>query len=99
MKHLNIRLMRSNLSDTVNRAYYQGERIILERRGKPVAALVPVDDLRALEALENRVDLEEAIKALADMKRKGIKPIPWAEAERQLDRARARHGRTQRKAG
>lgn len=89
MAHVNVRLARKNFSDTLNRTYYQGERIIVERHGKAIAALVPVDDLEALEALETRADLEEARKALADMKAKGIKPIPWDAAERQLDRARA----------
>ena len=32
--------LRDNLADTLNRIAYGGERIILERHGKPVAALV-----------------------------------------------------------
>ena len=99
MDRLNIRLMRKNLSDTLNRTYYQGERIVVTRRGRGLAALVPMADLEALEALENRIDLEEARAALAAMKAKGIVPIPWDEAERQLDQGKARQGRTGRKAG
>ena len=101
MSRMNIRIMRANLSDTVNRTCYQGERIVLTRHGRAVAALVPVADLEALEALENRADLEAARKALAEMKAGKIKAIPWEEAEKALDRGRvrSRRGRAGRKAG
>ena len=99
MERLHIRLMRKNLSDAINRTFYQGERIVVTRHGRGMAALVPMEDLEALEALENHIDLKEAKAALADMKAKGIKPIPWAQAERLLDEGKAQRGRTGRKAG
>jgi prevent-host-death family protein len=46
---------RANIADQVNRIAYTGERVILRRRGKPVAALVPVKDLQLLEAMEDRI--------------------------------------------
>ena len=48
---------------------YQGERIILERRGKEVAAIVSMDDLALLQMLEDRDDVRAARKALAEMNR------------------------------
>ena len=42
---------------------YREERIILERRGKAVAVLVPMEDLSRLEALEDRLDAEAARRA------------------------------------
>ncbi len=58
--------LRSAFADTINRVAYQGERIALERHGKTVAALVSVEDLELLEALENRTDLAAARKALKE---------------------------------
>ncbi len=42
---------RNNFSDVVNRAAYGKERIILTRRGKPIAAIVPAEDLERLNAI------------------------------------------------
>ncbi|MCK9899151.1 hypothetical protein CC117_02920 [Parafrankia colletiae] len=41
---------RAELSDLVSRVAFTGQRIILTRNGKPLAALVPVADLAATEA-------------------------------------------------
>lgn len=60
--NVSIAEVRNNLADALNRAAYGGERVILERRGKPVAALVSMDDLALLERLENETDLE-AVRA------------------------------------
>lgn len=40
---------RAELAELVNRVGYTGERILLTRHGKPLAALVPVEDLEALD--------------------------------------------------
>jgi prevent-host-death family protein len=60
------------MADALNRVAYGGERIILERRGKGVAALVSIADLELLEELENQADLRAARKAL---KEKGAVPL------------------------
>jgi mRNA interferase RelE/StbE len=61
---------RESFSDTVNRVSYRGERIVLERRGKPIAALVPVADFELLERLteedEDRLDNAAADAALRE---------------------------------
>lgn len=67
--------VREDLSDTLNRVAYGRERVILHRRGKDVAAVVPIEDLRLLEALEDRIDLDDARKALAETKKKGVKTL------------------------
>ncbi|HSE58169.1 MAG TPA: type II toxin-antitoxin system prevent-host-death family antitoxin [Nitrospiraceae bacterium] len=67
--------VRQDFSDTLNRVAYGRERVILQRRGKDVAAVVPIDDLRLLEALEDRMDLEDARAALAEANKKGTKPL------------------------
>ena len=58
--------LRSHVAETLNRVAYQGGRIELERHGKAVAALVSIEDLELLEALENRIDLAAARRALKE---------------------------------
>jgi len=45
-------MARGNFSDLLNEVLVYGERIVLERHGKAIAALVPVADLERLESLE-----------------------------------------------
>jgi prevent-host-death family protein len=61
--NVNVVDVRNTFSEYLNRASYQGQRIIIERRGKPVAALVPLEDLERIEALENEADVKAAKKA------------------------------------
>jgi len=69
---------RQNFSDIVNRAAYGGERIIVHRRKKPVAAVVPLEDLEFLEQLEDRIDIEQARKRLNEP------TIPWSKLKKDL---------------
>jgi prevent-host-death family protein len=58
---------KAKLSEYLNRAHYQGERFIIERHGKPMAAIVSPDDLTALEG-QSRPSPDEAYrKALEEM--------------------------------
>ena len=54
---------RNNIAETLNRVAYQGERVVLERRGKGVVALVSLEDLARLEAAEAREDVRAAKRA------------------------------------
>src|SRR2546428_11400602 len=57
---------RDEFADTINRAAYGKERVILTRRGRELAAVVPIEDVRLLEELEGRLDLQDARAALAE---------------------------------
>jgi prevent-host-death family protein len=63
--------LRENLSEAVNRAAFGKERVVLTRRGKKLAGIVPYEDIEFLEALEDQKDIEEAKKALKEAARKG----------------------------
>ena len=76
--------VRQDLSDTINRVAYGGERIVLHRRGQDIAAVIPIDDLTLLEELEDRLDVEDAERILAESKAKREKPIPWEKAKKKL---------------
>ena len=55
---------RNDMAKTVNRVAFGKERIVLERHGDGVIALVPIEDMELLEELEDRIDIEEAKKVL-----------------------------------
>jgi len=71
---------RDDMADTLNRVAYQGERVILMRRGKSAAAIVSMEDLALLEELENREDLRAARKA---RKEKGAVPLSQVKSRLQ----------------
>jgi len=66
---------REQLADVLNRVAYAGDRVRIARRGKVVAAVVPIGDLEMIERLENEIDIREAEKALREAKKKGTIPL------------------------
>ena len=78
---LDLTQARARFTESVNRVTYRGERILIQKHGRPVAALVPVEDLALIRELEDRIDLEDARKALAEAKGK---LVPWETVKRQL---------------
>ena len=71
---------RQQFADIINRSAYAKERIVLTRRGKDLAAVVPIEDLKLLEEIEDRIDLEAARKAL-----KESGSIPWEKVKAELE--------------
>jgi prevent-host-death family protein len=66
---------KNRFSDVLRRAEYGGERVIVERHGKPVAAIVSTEDLRRLEAAEDAADLRDAQVALSEATEEGTVPL------------------------
>ncbi len=64
----------------LNEVAFGGERVLLHRHGKDVAAVVPIEDFQLLEALEDKMDLDTARKALAA---KGTR-VKWAQLKKLL---------------
>ena len=79
MTHLSVSKAREEFPDLVNRAAYGKERTIVSRRGKDLAAVIPIEDLRLLERLareeNDRRDLKDARAALKEAKQKGTIPL------------------------
>jgi len=50
--------LRTSIGDVLNRIEYRGDRVVIERKGTPVAAIIGVPDLRRLEALEHEREVE-----------------------------------------
>ncbi len=66
MTHIAASKVRQDLSDTLNRVAHGRQRVVLVRRGKEIAALIPIEDLRLLEALEDPINLADARASLAE---------------------------------
>ena len=86
MTRLNVSKAREEFPDVVNRAAYANERTIVSRRGKDVAAIIPMEDLRLLERLAeeemDRIDIADARAALKEAEEKGT--IPLEEVRKRL---------------
>lgn len=58
--------VRERLSQVLNEVSARGDRVVLVRDGKEVAAVISMEDLALLELLEDRYDLELSRAALAE---------------------------------
>ncbi len=73
---------RNQFSDLINRVAYGKERVVLSRRGRALAGIVPLEDMRLLEQIEDRLDLDDARAALKEAAEKGA--VPWASLKAEL---------------
>jgi PHD/YefM family antitoxin component YafN of YafNO toxin-antitoxin module len=80
MRRMSVAEAEKALGATVETVERDRDRVTLTRDGKAVAAIVTAEDLAFLEDLEERIDLEEARKALAE----GGDPIPFETIRRDL---------------
>jgi prevent-host-death family protein len=72
---------RNDFSTVLNRAAFGKERVILKRRGKPIAAVVPMDDVLLLQSLEDKLDIADALVARKEALKKGTKSFAQLRAE------------------
>ena len=79
MTTVSITSLREGISDIASKVMYTGERFCIERSGKPACALISIEDLELLEALEDKIDIKAAKKAL---KRNDF--VDWEEAKKEL---------------
>ena len=70
---------REHLADYADRVAFKGERVCVKRNGKPAFAMVSVEDMKLLEAIEDIMDIEEAEKAI-----RRNKFTSWKKAKKKL---------------
>jgi prevent-host-death family protein len=73
---------RKNLSEILSRAAYGKERVVVTRHGKGIAAIVPLEDLDALERVRRFVARKDVAEALADLE--AGRSVPWRELRQEL---------------
>jgi prevent-host-death family protein len=96
---LNVVEARRNFSEIMARVAYQRQRVVVERKGRPMMALISVEDLRRLEALERDADdarkRRAAALATAAAARAAIRAerggVPLPDAGDTLARLREEH--------
>ena len=66
MTKISVSDAREHLSEAVGRVRYTHERVVLTKRDKDVGAIVSIEDLKLLQAIEDQIDMEMARKAIAD---------------------------------
>lgn len=62
---------KEKFTELLNHVALQKQRVVLTRRGKEVAALVPIEDLQLLTNTQDKHDLREAMDALKESKTEG----------------------------
>lgn len=82
MERISTAEARRNMADVVNRAAYGGERFVVTRHGRELAAIVPLDDANLLERVRRFLEDREWEAALREVTEAGT--VPWEEARREL---------------
>jgi prevent-host-death family protein len=99
MRRISASDARKEFAEIVNRVAYGKERVVIGRRGKELAAVVPIADLRRLERLvddlEDRVDAAAALEVEAD---KRDRSDPWDKVKAKSRRALSGGGEKKRTA-
>ncbi len=72
---------RKKFSNIINRVAFGDESFVLTRRGEPMAALISMRDLKLLQELEDKIDVDDAWKA----KNEPGEPVPWEELKKELE--------------
>ena len=62
--------VRDGLGELINRVSYLHERMIVTRRGKPVAALVPLEDLEFLEQVLDAIEDDRDLPTIRERLRR-----------------------------
>lgn len=81
MRNISVTEARINLKEIFGAVSYQKERIVFTNHGRKVA-VVPIEDLELLEALENEEDIREGEIALKESQNEGS--ISFDEMKRRV---------------
>lgn len=83
MKQVSTAETRKHMSELLNRAAYGGERFVVTRHGKELAAIVPLDEVTLLDRLRSLLARKEFEAAVAEVRTAGTRS--WDDVRRELD--------------
>lgn len=72
---------KEEFAELISRVSHHKERIIITRRGKEVAAIVPLEDFYLLKTSQDKSDLHEALEALKEARVKGTLTLEALKTE------------------
>ncbi len=81
LKKISIADARKKFANIINRVAFGKESFILTRRGEALVALVSVEDLKLLQEMEERKDIEDAWQARETKE----ETVSWEELKKELD--------------
>ncbi len=80
--HVTVSEARESFADLVNRVAYGNERVLVTRHGRPIAAIIPIEQVEFLERAEDEYDHRMADEALKELEH--TPAIPLEQVEREL---------------
>ena len=84
MMTVNISEMRKDIGNLVSQVAYGHERLVLRKGKRDCAAVISMEDLRLLEEMERRADLDSYRKAKKRHEKDGRRTVPLDEALKDL---------------
>lgn len=93
MQPITVTEARKNFSDIVNNVGFNDETQIITRNGKQIVAIIPIEELRWADEMEERKDIQDAKKAMAEIETNGVidmkkvkeKCTPWEDIKKELN--------------
>lgn len=83
MKQISTAETRKHMSELLNRAAYGGERFVVTRHGKELAAIVPLGDVTLLDRLRSLLEERKFDAAVEEVRTAGTRS--WGDVRRELD--------------
>jgi prevent-host-death family protein len=93
VKRMSVREARANFADLIGSVQHTGEAVVIERRGKPIVAVVPAADVQSTgptwdPSIDEEIDalladapaLRAVVEAGRQVRSRLVRPIPWDEA-------------------
>ena len=80
MLRLSVKEAVNRLNELLDRVQEDGERVEIERKGRPSAVLISCEDARLLETLEDRMD----VRAAEEAQQETAPAIPLDDIEKRL---------------
>ena len=84
MSKMSAKMVQENLEGIIDQVLKDYDRVIITRKGKKVAAIIHIEDLKFLVEIEDRIDARLVEEALAEMKEKHLQPIPWEKVKKEI---------------
>lgn len=91
MPEVTIVELRDHLASWLGRAAEAGERVVVNKHGKPIAAIIPFADLRLLQKIEAQMSRLLADAVLNDLTERAV--VDWDDLQNETLRATGTNGK------